>query len=228
MSAEKKGLNLQNIVEKTNDWYRKNEKIVLYAAIGLAVTIGGIYAFRYYQNDQNNEAMEELYPIQEAFAQDSLDIILKGTNGGMSAIEIADEYGSTKAGNLAKYYAAHAFFKKGDFKTALEYYKSFDGNGDLFLGPNRLGMIGNCYAALKDIESAASYFEKAGKEEINDLTTPHWMMKAGNAYEQLKKYDDAVDVYEFALEKCPKVKNENQVEKALSFAQARLGEYTDK
>ena len=228
MSTENKGFDIAQTANQIKDWYQKNEKIVLYSVIGLVAIVAGIFGYRYYVNGQNEEAMEELFIIQDAFGKDSMDIVLKGKNGSMSAIEIADEYGLTKSGNLAKYYAAHAFFKKGDYKTALEYFKSFDAKGDVFLGPNRLGMMGNCYAALKDIEEAAEYFEKAGKENINDLTTPHWMLKAGNAYEQLKDYKEAVEMYQFIVDKCPKVKGQTQAEKALAYAQAKMGKFTDK
>ena len=213
-----------DFITKITNWYAKNEKMLTYAVIGVLVLVGGIYAYNYYSNLKNNEAQEELYGIQAAFAKDSFDAVLKGTNEGMSAIDIADEYGNTKAGNLAKFYAGVAFFKKSDFETAMDYLKSFDANGDPLMAPNRLGMIGDCYASLKDYEEAASYFNKAGKAGINDLTTPHWMYKAGAAYEKLEDFAAAAEAYQFVIDNCPEVVSKLQTKKFLNYAKARAGE----
>lgn len=218
----------QDFISKITLWYAENEKKLTYVLVGLLVIVGGYYAYDYYKKGQNAEAAEELYSIQKSFAQDSMDAILKGANGGMSAIDLADEYGGTKSGNLAKFYAGIAFFKKGDYETAMEYFKSFDAKGDPLLGPNRLGMIGDCYAALKNYEEAADYFEKAGKEDVNDLTTPHWLFKAGAAYEKMDDFDEAVEMYEYIIDNCPKVVASSQVEKYLNYAKARAGEITAK
>lgn len=228
MSEELENKGNQDLLTRIQSWYQKNEKMLVYAVVGLVVVVGGYYAYQYYQDGRNDEAKEELYVIEEAFKNDSLDIILKGKNGGMSAIDIADEYGATKSGNLAKFYAGYAFMKKGDFETAIEYLKSFDAHGDPLVGPNRLGMIGDCYAAKKEYKEAANYFEEAGKENVNDLTTPHWMFKAGAAYEQLNDFSSAVDAYEYIIDNCPKVVGQTQAEKYLAYAKARKGDYTSK
>jgi tetratricopeptide (TPR) repeat protein len=228
MSEELENIGKQDLLTRAQNWYQKNEKVLVYGVIGLVVLVGGYYAYQFYQNGKNDEAKEELYVIEEAFRTDSLDIILKGKNGGLSAVDIADEYSGTKSGNLAKFYAGYAFMKKGDYETAIEYFKSFDGKGDPLVAPNRLGMIGDCYAAKKEYKEAANYFEKAGKENINDLTTPHWMFKAGAAYEQLNDYGNAIDAYEYIIDNCPKVVGQTQVKKYLAYAKARKGDYTSK
>lgn len=226
MSEEIQNQEQKELVPRIIDWYQKNEKMLTYVVVGLLVIVAGYYAYKYYINGQNDEAQEELFSIEQSFKADSIDAILKGANGGMSAIDLADEYGSTKAGNLAKFYAGYAFFKKGDYDLAIDYLKDFDAEGDPLVGPNRLGMIGDCYAAKKNFDEAASYFEKAGKANVNDLTTPHWMFKAGAAYEKLEDFDNAVDAYEYIIAKCPKVVAKMQVEKSLSYAKARAGEFT--
>jgi len=228
MSEEIEYTEQKELVPRLIDWYKKNEKILTYIGIGLVAVVAGYWAYTNYLKGQNEDAQEELYTIEQSFKADSVDAILKGANGGMSAIDLADEYGNTKAGNLAKFYAGYAFFKKGDFDVAIDYLKDFDAEGDPLVGPNRLGMIGDCYAAKKSYEEAASYFEKAGKANNNDLTTPHWMMKAGAAYEKLNDFDNAVDAYQYIVDKCPKVVGKTQAEKFLAYAKARAGEFTSK
>ena len=228
MSEELENQNQQELIPKLISWYRKNEKVLTYAVIGLLAVVAAFYAYNYYLNGQNAEAQEELFLVEQSFKLDSVDAILKGANGGMSAIDIVDEYGNTKAGNLAKFYAGYAFFKKGDYDVAIDYLKDFDAEGDPLIGPNRLGMIGGCYAAKKEYKDAANYFDKAGRENVNDLTTPHWMFKAGAAYEKIEDFDNAIDAYEFIIANCPKVISKTQVEKFLSYAKARNGEFTSK
>ncbi len=219
----------QDVLSRITSWYKKNEKVISYSVFGVVAVIAAYWAYqKFIVAPQQQEASNELYIIEKAFKEDSLDIILKGKDGGLSAIDIADEYGSTKAGNLAKFYAGYAFFKKGDYETAREYFESFNAQGDPLVGPNKVGLIGDCYAAQKEYKKAASYYEKAGKKNINDLTTPHWMFKAGAAYEKVEDFKNAVSAYEYIQDNCPKVAGKSQVEKYLNYARSRMGEFTEK
>ena len=49
------------------------------------------------------EAQIAIYPAQKAFAQDSLKLALNGNAAQLGFLDIIEEHGSTKAGNLAEY-----------------------------------------------------------------------------------------------------------------------------
>jgi len=230
MSSEQQ----QEVVQRTDVfskiqlWFENNQKIVTYIISAIAAVIVLYWAYtKFYQEPRQIEAANELFPLEKAFGQDSMDLVLKGINGGMSAPNIADEYSGTKAGNLAAYMSGVAFFTKGEYDKAIDYLEDFKAS-DPLLAPNKIGLIGDCYAAKKELEKAAKYFSKAGKKSINNLTTPHWLFKAGAAYEKLGEWDDAVSVYEFIKKNCKDAPTATQIDKYISYAQARSGDLTDK
>jgi TolA-binding protein len=48
---------------------------------------------------------------------------------------------------------------------------------------------------LKQVDKAAEYYVKAADEKKNEFTSPVCLLKAGWAYEELGKYDQALVVY---------------------------------
>jgi tetratricopeptide (TPR) repeat protein len=61
--------------------------------------------------------------------------------------------------------------------------------------PAAITMIGDCYVAKGDAESAVKYFEKAATIK-NDLTAPRALNKAGIAYESLGEWAKAEKCYQ--------------------------------
>ena len=59
-----------------------------------------------------------------------------------------------------------------------------------------LGVIGDAYMELNDIENAVKYYKEAAEENSNDFTSPIFLMKAAWAYEEMKNYTDALKMYE--------------------------------
>ncbi len=66
---------------------------------------GFIYYIKIYQPGQEQEAAGQLFMAERYFEKDSMNYVLKGDGKYPSAVDVADEFGNTKAGNLAKFYA---------------------------------------------------------------------------------------------------------------------------
>jgi tetratricopeptide (TPR) repeat protein len=109
-------------------------------------------------------------------------------------VDVADENGSTDAGNLSKFYVGTAYLKQGKYEDAINYLKDFSSN-DLLLQARVYSLIGDAYMEQKDLENAASYYQKAIDYKPNQYYTPEYCMKAGLAYELNKDYESAVKVY---------------------------------
>ncbi len=226
MSTEldKEVVKQQDLISKIQTWFEENQKMVSYIGIGIVAVVGLYFAYtEFYQKPREKEAASALYPIEKAFALDSMDAILKGINGGLGVREIADDFSGTKAGNMANYMAGIALLSKGEYDAAIEHFEDFSAS-DPFLGPNGVGLIGDCYAAKKDYKAAAKYFDKAGRKNINNLTTTHWLFKAGAAYEKLEQWDDAEDAYNFIKKHCKDAQNASSIDKYISYVQTRKGE----
>lgn len=193
-----KGFSLRSF----DNFYNKNKKAIIIAAVAIILVVGGIF---YYDNQikqpKEKAASAAMYKAEFYFGLDSFNLALNGRadanglEGFMGFTEIIDQYGSTKAGNLARYYAGVCYLHLGKFDDAIENLKKFSTN-DLVLGSIALGCIGDAYRETGDSDNAVKYYEKAARRNTNSFTTPMYLKKAALTYEEdLKDYDKALATY---------------------------------
>lgn len=151
---------------------------------------------------QNLKAQKEMYMAEFEFAKDSFQTALNGRSiaaPGQTTfkgfVQIGKEYGMTKAGKLANYYAGVCYLNLGKYQEAVDYLEKGKVD-DAVIGAVRLNAIGDAYAGLNKIEEAAKHYEKAGSYSDNERFTPLFLWKAGMAYESLGQNDKALKLYE--------------------------------
>jgi len=212
--------NIDETLTKTEAFIVKNQ-VTLLVVIGLiAVAVLGYFGYqKYILEPKTAEAQEQIYMAQQFFAADSLDKALYGDGNNLGFIDIVDNYGSTKPGNLANYYAGICFLKKGQFDQAINYLEDFDANDEM-IEPMAKGAIGDAYLELGDKEKAVGYYLEAANENENKFTTPLFLKKAGQVYELLGKYDKAIDIYKRIREKYPQSDEGRTIEKYIGRATA--------
>ncbi len=165
--------------------------------VGVAlVAVLGYAAFKmYYLEPKEKEAQAAIFQAQNWFAMDSFDLALKG-QGNYSGFEaVAEEYGLTKAGNLAHYCAGICYMRKGEFQNALDQLNDFSTDNKM-VAPLAEGLKGDAYVELNELEKGAKHYMKAANMSKNKLTSPMFLKKAGLVFEELKNYGDAIDAYE--------------------------------
>ena len=182
---------LDETASKTEDWVAKNQKIILGVVGAIAlVTVGYLLYNRFIVEPNENKANNEIFQAQQYFQQavdattkpDSLyNLALKGGEGKLGFIGIADQYSGTAAGNLANYYAGMAYLNTGDFKNAITYLEKFKSD-DAVLQPLALGAIGDALSETNKTEEAISYYKKAAEATENDFSTPRFLFKAAQLY----------------------------------------------
>ena len=134
--------------------------------------------------------------IEGTTAKDSLfTLALNGGEGKFGFLEIIDNYGSTKAGNLAHYYAGMAYLNLNKYQEAIDELEDFESD-DMMLAPLAKGAIGDAFMQLDQPEEALSYYEEAAKMRKNDFTTPRFLMKAAQTAISLGDNDKAVGYLE--------------------------------
>ncbi|MES2131296.1 MAG: tetratricopeptide repeat protein [Bacteroidota bacterium] len=186
-------------------FYEKNKKAITYGG-GALLAIVAIFSFYkfYWLPGQEKEASNELYIAQSYFEKDSFNIALNGNvnvqtgNGQVTMVgfkDLADNYSSTKVGNLSNYYAGICLLRTGKFEEAIEYLEKFDGNDEM-LAPVATGAIGDAYMELNNVDEATKFYLKAAEKSTNAFTTPMFLKKAGFAYEQKANYTEALATYE--------------------------------
>lgn len=212
--------NIEESLTRTEQFILQYQKYIGAVVVVVAIGILGYFAYQnYYIKPKVAEAQEQMYVAQRYFEADSLDKAIYGDGNDLGFLDIADEFGMTKPGNLANYYLGISFLKKGDYEQAIDFLSEFNGE-DHFVGPMATGAIGDAYMQLDEMDKAVTYYLKAADQNDNDLTTPLFLKKAGETYELLGKYDDAIKVYTRIDEKYPKSNEARTIEKNVGRAQA--------
>lgn len=212
--------NIEESLTRSEQFILKNQKYISGVIIVIAIAILGYFAYqRYYIEPREADAQEQMFVAQRYFESDSLDKALYGDGNALGFIDIADEFGMTKSGNLANYYIGISFLKKKDYNQAIDYLSQFDAD-DHFVGPLATGAIGDAYLELDDLSKGASYYVEAADQNINDLTSPLFLKKAGETYELLGEYDKAINLYTRIKEEFPKSNEARTIEKNIGRATA--------
>ncbi|MDP4270680.1 MAG: tetratricopeptide repeat protein [Bacteroidota bacterium] len=194
--------NVQEALTKSEQFIEKYQKQMLIGLAVVVVAVSGVLAFNYaYIKPKERKAEAAMYKAEIAFQQDSFKLALNGNGADVVGFQsIIDDYGITKSANVAKFYAGICNKNLGNYEQAVKYLKDFDSD-DKMMAPAALSAIGDCQIELGNVDDAADYFVKAADKANNELLSPICLKKAGLAYENLKKFDKAVDVYTTIKEK---------------------------
>ena len=210
-------------LEKAEDFFEKNRNVIIGIVAGIVLLVAGFFGYRYYQSSQDETAQNELFPAIYKLEADSLKQSLNGAGANPGLLSVADNYGSTNAGNLASFYAGVALLKQGKNDEAIERLKDFS-SSDLLVQARAYALIGDAYMEKKSFDEAADYYEKAADYKSNKFFSPAYMTKLAVAHEQAKQNDKAIKTYNSIIEKFPESPEAVNAKKYKSMLQAMAGE----
>lgn len=207
---------LDETASKTEAWVEKNQKIIfgIVGAIAL-VTVSYLLYQKFVVEPKEDEGANAMFVAQQNFqkavdgdtAKDSLfNLALKGSEGQFGFKDIADKFSGTAAGNLANYYAGIAYLNTGKYAEAISSLEKFSSD-DIMLSTLAVGAIGDAYSQKNDAKKALEYYIKASEMNVNELTTPRYLLKAAqlelaanNKTDALKHLTQIKEKYESAPE----------------------------
>ena len=210
-------------LERAEDFFQENRNIVIGVVAGLILLVGGFFGYRYYQGTQDDDAQNQLFQPVYQFEADSLKQALNGNGATPGLLSVADNYGSTNAGNLAEFYAGVALLKQGKYDEAIEHLKDFS-SSDLLVQGRTYALIGDAYLEKKSVDEAIDYYKKAADYKPNKFFTPGYLTKLAVAYEQAKQNDKAIETYNEIIEKYPESADAVNAKKYKSLLEAQAGE----
>tara|TARA_B100001540_G_C15660023_1_gene575107 strand:+ start:257 stop:937 length:681 start_codon:yes stop_codon:yes gene_type:complete len=219
--SEDQFVQVEEALTRTEQFVEDNQKnitrgiTIIVAVIALIIGVKKLYLEPLQESAQTDMYMAELY-----FQKDSFNIALNGDGQYLGFIDIADEYGLTKSGKLANYYAGLCYLNLGDFDNAIDYLQDFSSD-DIILSSLALGCIGDAYMELGNINKALGYYKDAANNNINSFTTPKYLFKQAMIYELEGDYSDALDIYNTIKDDYSDSREANQIEKYISRAQDR-------
>ena len=222
-NKEKQNVEIGEVISKTEAFIEKNKKLLTGAIVAILVVVAAIFGIRAYNNSRQATAEEEIFAAEQWFAMDSLQLAMKGNAMHMGFEAIADEYGSTKAGNRAKYCAGIICLRQGEYQRAIDYLESCKLKDD-FTPILAKVLIGDAYYELDNVKEAVNYYEKAAKMDDNEITAPYALFKAGMGYMKLGDNAKANEAFTQIKEKYPFSTEARQVDKYIGAAEQLAGE----
>ncbi len=211
---------VENALTRTEHFIETNQKSLTIIVLAIIIVVGGYLGYkRLYLAPMEEKAQSQIFAAEQYFEKDSFNLVLNGDGNYLGALQIIDKYGPTETANLAHYYAGISYRGLGKYQEAINHLKKFNA-GDLIVTPIAFGAIGDCYVELNNLSEGVDYYEKAASYRDNEFTSPLFLKKAGIIYEELKKYDDAIELYEQIKAKYPKSTEAREIEKDLTRVKA--------
>ncbi len=221
--TEKTIENIEESLTRSEEFLIKNQNSLLIGVLVLLAIVLGYFGYqKYIIEPKTQDAQEQIYAAQQFFEADSLDKALFGDGNHLGFVDIADEYSSTKPGNLANYYAGLSYLKKGDFDNAIDYLSRFKADDGL-VAPMAQGAIGDAYLEKGDQSKAADEYLKAATMKDNNFTSPLFYFKAAETFELMGKYDEALKNYQIIHDKYPNSKYGGNIDRYIARTEAKLG-----
>ncbi len=175
---------LGEAMNKTELFFQKNGRLVTYIFLALLVIAALVFGYRsLIVQPRIEKAAEMIAQAQARFEAENPDfeLALQGDANGAGFLDVIDQYGSTRAGNLAKHYAGICYLRLGDLDNAATYlakYKPAKGIPAEIVNAQNIGLQGDIAVEKGDYAAAIKLFEKAAKVSDNNLTAPMYLRKA--------------------------------------------------
>ena len=228
--------NVEEALSKTELWIENNQKTLWIILIAVLLVAVAIWGYSRYRDKKNQTAQDLSFPSEMSFEEKATQAVdfatyymqnedyaqaLNGDGENVGFLSIVNDYGSSKAGNLAAYYAGICYLKQGDYQNAIEYLKKYSNNDKVF-APLALGLIADCYLELGDQQNAVSYYEKAAAKNANDFTSPMHLMKLGMTYEIMGNYAKALETYQTLKKDFPNSNEAFEINKSIAYLEEKM------
>ncbi len=209
-------VDIVEVRDQAQDFLEDNQKILFGVLVALVVVAAGLIFWNFNKKQRNATAVEQMVEAQRKFEQDSFATALSMPGAGF--LDIIDNYGGTKTGNLAHYYAGICYLNLGKFEAAASYLEDFKGSGNV--SPiMKWGVLGDTYSELQEWSKAENAYKKATTIEQNELLTPYYLRKLGLFYENQGNQAQALKQYERIKEEFPQSPQGVSIEKYIQRVQ---------
>jgi len=185
--------------------FLRHKKTISIVIVAIILVVAGIICYKnYISGPREQEASTALAKGQDYFASQQYDKALKGDGAGYAGfVNIAADYSSTDAGNLANLYAGLCYGNLDKWAEAVKYLDKYSPADDQMVSPAAIAALGNAYAHLKQYDKAVSNLKKAAKmadsesaDKANNSLSPIFLIQAGEILESQGKKAEALTIYQ--------------------------------
>lgn len=187
---------------ESEDFVRNNRNILLGILAVVVLAVVGGFGFYTWRNQQDQKAQASMFRAVNNWEADSLNKAVKGDGKAPGLTTVANEYGNTKAGNLANFYAGVASLKQGKYQQALDYLEEFSSD-DYLVQSRAYSLMGDAQLELNKPKEAADLYAKAADHNANEYFSPGYLLKEAVAREAAKDNDGALKAYDRIINEYP-------------------------
>lgn len=190
----------QNIDEQVNQpsFIEKNAKAIIIGIVAIVLIVAGLIVYNsYVVEPREEEASTAISKGQDYFNNQQFEMALNGDSVNYKGfVALANEYSSTKAGNLANLYAGLCYAKLDKWQEAANYLEKYDAQDDQMISPSAIGALGNAYIYLHQYDKAVETLKKAAQAADNNSVSPIFLIQAGEVLESQGKKEEALKLYQ--------------------------------
>ena len=187
---------------ESEDFVRSNRNLLLTILAAVVLAVVGGFGYYTWRNQQNAQAQASMFRAVNNWEADSLSKAVKGDGKAPGLTTVANEYGTTKAGNLANFYAGVASLKQGKYKEALDFLEDFSSD-DYLVQSRAYSLMGDAQSELNKPKEAADYYAKAADHNANEFFSPGYLLKEGVSRELANDSEGAVKAYDRIISQYP-------------------------
>ncbi len=221
MAAKKKQEEHEEIVDLRGleGFFQRNFKYILGLA-GLIILCAIGYLLMKNMGAKKQEKAEiAMYKAQKAFSEQNWKVTLEGDGSFEGAVDVAETYKNTKAGNLARFYAGVSHLKLGEFEEAITYLSKFKATEDPNVNALAFSNLGDAYVELDDINEAMKTYKKAA-EEKSEAYQSEMLLRYGKAQVELAdNLDGALATFKKVVDEFPKSTQAREAENYIAALQ---------
>jgi len=185
------------VVDRAKDFWGRFGKIITISLGAVILLAGGFLIYKnFVQAPKERKAADAIFKAQEYYGQDSLDKALNGDGQYPGFEKVISQYGSTEAGELAKFYAGSIHVKKGNFDKAISYLKDFDTDAPQ-IQARAYKLLGDAYAEKGNGREGLENYKKAARHfEDDDMAASESLFLAAYLADKvLNDKNQAIELY---------------------------------
>jgi tetratricopeptide (TPR) repeat protein len=201
-------------------FFDQNSGLVYGALAALVALVLGIAGYLYYQNQQAAAAAEALAPVQATYASGNYQAALGASEGQAGLLKVAEDYGSTPAGNLARLMAADAYYNTDQPDKALDMLADFEASETLY-GAGARALEATIHEDRENFAQAAELYLDAAELSPTEESAPNYLINAGRNFEAAGDYDAALDAYRRVEEDYPDADAASEIPRYIARAKTR-------
>lgn len=192
------------IAQAKNFWTKYQKQIMI--VCGAIIVLGGGWLVynKFFKEPNEKKAAVALFKAEEYYRMDSVKLALNGDGGNAGFLKIISQYGGTKAGNLAHYYAGVCYTKLDDNANVIKHLEKFSTSAKQ-TQQRAYKLLADAYGETGKFKEAFEFYKKSANEFTADEynAAAALFYAAYTAQKKLNKPNDAIELYKELKDKYP-------------------------